>query len=503
MSESIRMLVVEDSEDDAALLVRELTRAGFALSHKRVWSAGMLEESLAHNTWDLVISDHSLPGFSGTDALHIVRAREPNLPFIFVSGSIGEDTAVAAMRAGAQDYVMKGKTARLIPAIRRTLQESQARHRERITEEQLRSAGELIRSVFAASPLAIVATDLSGDVTLWNPAAERLFGWTQEEVIGKKNPVVPLHARESIEARRMRATQGELLGDLEATRVRKDGSMVDVSVTVAATYDRGDRPDGITVVYQDMTERKQLQAQFLQAQKMEAVGRLAGGVAHDFNNLLTVITSYTDLLQESVQDDGARRDLAAIRQAAEAATALTRQLLSFSRQRVLEPKVVALGDVVAGAAKLATRLLGASITLVEKFEKTTGIVKVDPGHVEQIVMNLLVNARDAMPKGGKLFISTRHADSIASHTGERVVSNDAGYALLSVRDTGTGMDAATQARIFEPFFTTKPIDRGTGLGLATVYGLVKQYDGVVDVRSELGAGTTFDIYLPLYSASEP
>ncbi len=497
MTEKLRVLLVEDSEDDAALLLRELKRAGYDVSFDRVYTADAIETSLAKHDWDLVISDHGMPAFSGTEALQIVRRIAPDVPFIFVSGSIGEDIAVAAMRAGAQDYVMKGNIRRLAPAINRELKDSEARRRERMTEEQLRSTGEILRSVFAASPLAIIATDVNGLVTLWNPAAERLFGWKREEVIGRENPVVPDHARETIEARRELVKQGETITDVEARRLRKDRTFVDVTVTVAATRDRDGVPDGVTVVYQDLTDRKQLQAQFLQAQKMEAVGRLAGGVAHDFNNLLTVITSYAELLRaESKPDDPRDDDLAQIQRAADAATALTRQLLSFSRQRVIEPRVIDLNEIVAGATKLASRLVGSTVEMLSDLDANTGTVKADPGHIEQIVMNLAVNARDAMPRGGKLIISTRRVDAHELHENTAAAGGVTAHAMVSVADTGTGMDEATQQRMFEPFFTTKPIDKGTGLGLATVYGLVKQYEGTVRVKSELGVGTTFEIYLP-------
>jgi two-component system cell cycle sensor histidine kinase/response regulator CckA len=497
MAEKLRVLLVEDSEDDAALLLRELKRAGYEVTYERVFAADTIADSLGRHEWDLVISDHGMPAFSGTEALQIVRRLAPDLPFIFVSGSIGEDIAVAAMRAGAQDYVMKGNIRRLAPAIDRELKESEARRRERLTEEQLRATGELLRSVFSASPLAIIATDVNGLVTLWNPAAERLFGWKRDEVIGRDNPVVPEQAREIIEARRELVKQGETITDVEARRVRKDGSFVDVTVTVAATRDRDGLHDGVTVVYQDLTERKQLQAQFLQAQKMEAVGRLAGGVAHDFNNLLTVITSYAELLRaDSKPDDPRDDDLAQIQRAADAATALTRQLLSFSRQRVIEPRVIDLNEIVAGATKLASRLVGTTVEMVSYLDAGTGTVKADPGHIEQIVMNLAVNARDAMPRGGKLVISTKRVPAHEVHENAAGPGGVAEYAMVSVADTGTGMDEATQQRMFEPFFTTKPLDKGTGLGLATVYGLVKQYEGTVRVQSTVGVGTTFEIYLP-------
>ena len=278
---------------------------------------------------------------------------------------------------------------------------------------------------------------------------------------------------------------------------------MDVTVTIAATHDRAGAPDGVTVVYQDLTERKQLQGAIPPGAE-DGGGRPARrrNVAHDFNNLLTVITSYTELLRaETSPDDPRDDDLAQIQRAADAATALTRQLLSFSRQRVIEPKVVGVNDVVSGATRLASRLVGSTVEMLSYLDPATGTVKADAGHLEQIIMNLAVNARDAMPSGGRLVISTRHADAHELGEDNAGAEGGAGYAMISVADTGTGMDEATQQRMFEPFFTTKPSDKGTGLGLATVYGLVKQYEGVLRVRSALGVGTTFEIYLP--STVEP
>jgi two-component system cell cycle sensor histidine kinase/response regulator CckA len=272
---------------------------------------------------------------------------------------------------------------------------------------------------------------------------------------------------------------------------------VTVQLSVRAVRGRGGEVEYYETFVRDVTEQRRLEGQLLQAQKMEAVGRLAGGVAHDFNNLLTVILSYGDLLLEDLPRDAPQRDdVAEIRQAAVAASALTRQLLAFSRQQVLEPRVLDVNAVVAGTEKLLTRLIGEDVRLTISLATTVGLVKVDPGQLEQIIMNLAVNARDAMPQGGRLTIETGDVEMDETYVRGHPLAHAGHYVMLAVSDTGVGMDAETQARIFEPFFTTKEVGKGTGLGLATVYGIVKQSGGFIWVYSEPGHGTTFKVYLP-------
>jgi signal transduction histidine kinase len=249
-------------------------------------------------------------------------------------------------------------------------------------------------------------------------------------------------------------------------------------------------------------ERAALEDQLLQSQKMEAVGRLAGGVAHDFNNLLTVILGYNDMLRERVRQDGAAMEYSdEVLHAAERASALTNQLLAFSRRQVAVPRVVDLNDIVVGIDKMLRRIIGEDIRLETRLSPGLPAVKVDPSHIDQVIMNLTVNSRDAMPDGGMLTIETAEVELSAEYAGRHIGVEAGRYVLLAVSDNGSGMDAATQARLFEPFFTTKEKGKGTGLGLSIVYGIVKQNGGDILVYSEPGSGTTFKIYLPAVTAA--
>ena len=368
-------------------------------------------------------------------------------------------------------------------------------------EEQLRRANNRLEAVVQASPLAIVSLDPDGIVQTWNPAAERLFGWTAQEVTGTLLPTVPAGDEPAFRESRRRVMQGEPLTGMEMVRKKKDGTTVTVNLFGAPLRDAAGRVTGVLGLMEDVTGVKRLEQQFFQAQKMEAVGRLAGGVAHDFNNLLTAILGSTDLLLETLPPDHpGREDALETRKAALRAADLTRQLLAFSRQQVLAPRVLSLNDVVSEMHKMLHRLIGEDVELRTVLGENLGAARADPGQIEQVVVNLAVNARDAMPNGGRLTIETANVDLDDGYAAEHTVVVPGRYVMLAVSDTGMGMDAATKARVFEPFFTTKPKGKGTGLGLATVYGIVKQSGGYVWVYSEPGQGTSLKIYLPRVDA---
>ncbi|MGE0863899.1 MAG: response regulator [Vicinamibacterales bacterium] len=380
-STDIRVLFVEDSPDDVELIMLELGRHGYRCDPRVVETRNDFLTALGNGPWDVVLSDHSMRQFTSLDALRLVREQDPDLPFIIVSGTIGEDAAVEAMRAGAQDYVLKHNMRRLGPAIEREMREAENRRQQRATQAALTASEHRLRH----------------------------------------------------------------------------------------------------------------------AQKLEAVGRLAGGIAHDFNNLLTVILGFSEFLIERLPpDDAPFRDASEIQLAAQRATRLTRQLLAFSRQQVLEPRTVDLVAAIRDLQPMVARLIGEDVRCEFVPAQPPHLVHIDPGQFEQVMLNLVINARDAMPDGGHLRVEL---DAVTLDEARALAVDVPAGAYIEVRvsDTGTGMTAETVEQIFEPFFTTKPPGRGTGLGLSTVFGIVRQHRGGIDVTTAPGRGTTFHVYFPVSS----
>ena len=496
MSVTLRLLLVEDSEADAELLARELKRAGFAVEFARVQTASQVERALDRGPWDIIVGDNSMPGFSGTEALEIVRKRGLDIPFIFVSGTMGEDVAASALEAGAGDALAKGDLRRLVPVIRRELREAAERRTQRETETALRAS---YAALVEQAPVGIYRSTPAGRFVAANPALARILGYDSPRDLLSLDMAHDVYV--DADDRRRLVDQdtytNQVYEELEANWKTKDGSRIRVQLSVRAQRDADGRVEFYEAFVRDITNQRHLEAQLAQAQKMEAIGRLAGGVAHDFNNLLTVILSYSDLLLEDLPADSAdREDVTQIRKAAQGASELTRQLLAFSRQQVLQPKVVDINASVAGIERLLTRVLREDIKLTCTLAPDAGMIRVDPGQLEQVIMNLAVNGRDAMPGGGLLTIETANVDLDAEYLRAHSLAKPGPYVMLAVTDTGMGMDAATQARIFEPFFTTKDVGKGTGLGLATVQGIVQQSGGFIRVYSEPDHGTVFKIYLP-------
>jgi PAS domain S-box-containing protein len=367
---------------------------------------------------------------------------------------------------------------------------------QRSVEADLRESSTTLRTLIDASPVAITSLDLTGRVIVWNPAAERMFGWSDREAVGQLLATVPDDNRPEFEAALARNRRGEA-SVYETQRKRKDGSLVNVLSSTSAILDGEGRVAATMAILVDVTEQKRLEEQLRQAMKMEGIGRLAGGIAHDFNNLLTVIAGRVYLLLgQLAADHPMRRDLQLIGQTGERAAALTKQLLAFSRKQVLTPIVLDFNGVVDTMKQLLGRVLGEDVHLIIDLDSSLDRVLADQGQLEQVILNLAVNARDAMPDGGQLVLTTTNVDVDDAYARRHPDLNVGTYASLAVSDTGTGMAPETMARIFEPFFTTKEVGRGTGLGLATVYGIVKQSNGHVTVESERGRGTTFRVYLP-------
>ncbi|MBI1865278.1 MAG: PAS domain S-box protein [Nitrospirae bacterium] len=344
----------------------------------------------------------------------------------------------------------------------------------------------------------IIITNPDAAIVYVNRAFEKQTGYTREEVLGKRPSILQSGRHDRAFYERMWGTllKGEAWTGVLVNR-RKDGTLYQEETVISPIRDADGRIANYVAIKLDVTRERELEAQLRQSQKMEAVGRLAGGVAHDFNNMLTVITGYSEfLLKRLSESDPIRSEISAIRQAGERAAGLTRQLLAFSRRQVLAPQVLSLNKVVSEMEKMLGRLIGEDVEIIMVLGRGLSNVKADPGQIEQVVMNLAVNARDAMPEGGKLTIETADVDLSEAYVREHVGVVPGRHVMLSVSDTGHGMDDETRSHIFEPFFTTKEVGKGTGLGLATVYGIVKQSGGHVSVYSEPGRGTAFKIYLP-------
>src|SRR2546421_3532159 len=477
----LRVLIAEDSEDDARLLLRELQRAGYAPTHERVDNPAAMTAALDRHGWDLVIGDYSMPAFSGPAALALLRARDLDTPFIFVSGTIGEDVAVEAMKAGAQDFLTKGNLRRLVPAIERELRDAEVRRERRRAQTALLERARLAELTSDVGIALTQGTDLQAMLQLCADALVRHLDvafariWTLDDAgrvlelrasAGMYTHIDGAHSRVPLGHYKIGAIAQERRPHLtnqvaddpqvhDQAWARREGmvafagyplvvhervlgvmamfarqplsefvpkALVSVASAVAVGIERERAEEAL----------RQSEERLRQAQKMEAVGRLAGGVAHDFNNLLTVITSYNDLLLEDLgADDPKRDDVGQIRQAAEGAAALTRQLLAFSRQQVLEPKVLDLKATVAATEKLLKRLIGEDVQLTTSLAPDLGAVKADPGQLEQVIINLAVNARDAMPAGGRLTIEAANMEMDDVYVRSHAPARPGRYVMLA------------------------------------------------------------------------
>jgi PAS domain S-box-containing protein len=633
MNSYLRVLIVEDSEDDTLLTVRELRRSGYTLDYVRVDTPSAMQEALEQQTWDIVIADYTLPTFNAPEALKILQSRKLDLPFIIVSGTIGEDIAVAAMKAGAHDYLIKGNLARLVPAVERELREAQERHQRHITEQALQESEERFRqlaenitemvfwmsdpkerqliyvspayesiwgrtceslyanflswveaihpedrqriqTVFFEQSLAgkydeeyriirpdgslrwirdrgfpmrntsgqphrtvgiaeditnrklaeqqireqaalldvatdaIFVQDLDQHLLLWNKGAENLYGWTAAEILGKS--AIQLLYRNSTNLPQFEAIQaillkqGKWLGELQ--QVAKDGKQIIVESRWTLVRDEAGHPKSILTVSTDITEKKQLQAQFLQSQRLESIGTLASGIAHDFNNILTPILAVAQLLPIKIPDldDKSHQLLEILEGSAKRGADLVKQILSFTRRGAEGTRTTFQArHLLADVAQIALRTFPKSIETRTDISPNLWPIVADATQLHQVLMNLTVNARDAMPNGGMLRISAENFWIDESYARMHVDAEVGPYIVITISDTGIGIAPEIIDRIFDPFFTTKEIGKGTGLGLSTVMGIIKNHNGFINVYSEVGKGSTFKVYLPSNQITEP
>lgn len=506
MKRLLRVLIVEDSADDEAMLLEELRRGGFEVVHVRVQTAETMRAALMEQSWDVIMSDYSMPTFTGIGALSVLKETGIDIPLIIASGTIGEETAVEALKAGASDFLVKDRLARLIPAIERETREAEGRRARRAAEAALSQTKERMQFALESAGVGIWESEVASGRTLWSDVLEQLHGLPVGAFAGTFDAFIEcIHAddRQRVLNSISESFRNRLDSRLEYRTTWPDGSTHWIAGIGRTFYSEAGEPIRAVGVGLDITAQKHLEEQFRQAQKLEAIGGLAAGVAHDFNNLLTIVTGYCELLAVRFADDAAAiQDLDEIRRAGTSATALTRQLLAFSRRQIVAPRAVDLNSILNDSYKMARRLVEENVQIDLRLADHLVPIHVDPGQIEQVLLNLVINARDAMPNGGVVTIETENAVVDEAYARTHLEVHPGSYVLLSVSDTGSGMSSEVQSRLFEPFFTTKERGRGTGLGLATIYGIVKQSGGHIWVYSEPGIGTTFKIYWPVAHSTE-
>jgi two-component system, cell cycle sensor histidine kinase and response regulator CckA len=487
--EGIHVLLVEDNPGDARLfqeLVRDTGAGHLRLEHVTRLSTAL--DRLSNAKFDVVLLDLSLPDEQGLRTLTRTHAHAPSVPIVVLTGLDDEALAVKAVRAGAQDYLVKGRVDGdlLVRSMRYATERARG-------VEALERREEHYRSLIENSLDLVSILNLDGTIRYASPSHERILGYQLEDLVGQ-NAFSFIHP-DDLPAARAALARSNASASLECRFRHKDESW---RVLEAFGRNLSHLPGvcGLVINSRDITDRKRLEEQLHHSQRLEAVGRLAGGVAHDFNNLLMVITGYSEMLLESMlQGDPARDDMEQVAKAARRATDLTHQLLAFSRRQVARPMLINLNVLVEDMDRMLRRILGDAIELITHFAAVLKTVRVDRGQMEQVILNIAVNARDAMPNGGTLTIETANVSVTGEIEAHRPSPAAGEYVVLTLADTGIGMDARVLARVFEPFFTTK--EHGTGLGLSTSYGIVKQSGGEIWADSKPGSGTTFRIYLPV------
>ncbi|MGD9488564.1 MAG: PAS domain S-box protein [Calditrichaceae bacterium] len=637
MSSAWHILHLEDNDRDADLIQSILLAEGVDCRFTRVDNQNDYLAALDQHQFDLILADYSLPQFDGLSALKIAQSSKINIPFVFVSGSFGEEIAIETLKMGATDYVLKERLNRLAPAVKRAYKEAEERKKLFKAEQTLRDSEERFRKIFEEGPLGMSLNDMNFRFTDVNNTLCQMLGYSKSELLNKSfleitHPDDASRNRENIEkllngesqtyqtekrylrkdgsvmyagltASLIRNNDGSpmsLLGMVDDITERKkmeialvesekkyrtifeesrdvifisspDGRFLDVNpigmeifgydsmedfigidiakdlyqnpedrnkflnnmerfgyvknyeilmkkksgepivfvATASVVRDDNGNLIGYRGVLRDVTENRQLERQLFQAQKMESIGMLAGGVAHDFNNILTVINGHAEMMLMKMQStDAFHSDAVAVLKAGKRASNLTRQLLAFSRKQIIEPKIVDVNKIINDLDKMLHRLIGEDISIQNVLYEKLGYIKADQGQIEQIIINLVVNARDAINQRTdkasekKITIETYDINLDEPYAAKHLSGKAGPYAVLAISDTGTGMPDEIKEKIFEPFFTTKKKGEGTGLGLSTVYGIVKQNEGSVEVYSEIGKGTTFKIYWPCVGESE-
>jgi PAS domain S-box-containing protein len=494
LSHSYRILFIgkDSSHEQQPLKMVQEAEDGvsFDVTTEKTWRSALPQ--IVSRPFDAVVWDCSSLNEGDLTFLRETRSRDSGVPIVVLAPKRRKQLRRKALEAGASECLPKESLNKdLLARVLRYIIEGNC------AENAVRQWERRFEDLFENTKDILFTLDLEGRITSMNKAAQEAIGWSRDEVLRKdiKSFIAPEHAAQCSETIR-RIVNEEPPQHFEIAMLHKDGRRVLIDVSAHLLGSKGNK-ELIQGIARDVTERRQLENMVRQSQKLEAIGRLSGGLAHDFNNLLCVISGHTELLTEALElNEPVLRSVTQIRKAADSAAALTRQLLAFSRRQVFHPQVVDLNAIVVETQRLLARLIDEHIESYTALDPALGRVLVDPVQLEQVIINLALNARDSMPGGGKLTIETSNLDLVEDHQSKLSQIPPGKYVLLALTDTGCGMNEETQSRIFEPFYTTKEMGKGTGLGLATVYGIVKQSGGFIWVYSEEGRGTTFKVYLP-------
>lgn len=499
----LRFLYVEDSEADYELALRSLRKGGLTVEGNRVESPEAFTAALAHGDYDIILTDYNLRGWTGLDVLRIIAKEHGavHLPVILISGAIGEEKAVECLRAGADDLLLKDSLARLPLAVRRALDERSNREAAHASQQWIEENEERFRLVVEATNDIIWDWDVVSDKAWISPKLKNVMGYEPSVAAhGADWWWAHVHPADREAARRkfeLALHGSQDISTNEYRFQRANGEYAAVQIWCKIVRDATGAPQRVVGAVMDVTEQKLLENRLRQAAKMDAIGQLAGGIAHDFNNILGVIMGNLELIELRSQNPPVVQErLASIKIASHRAAELTKQLLNFSRQQVTDQRLLSINDSIREALRFIDRTIEENIRIAPRLDTSVGAVMADPGQIQQVILNLVLNARDAMPQGGEITIETFPAAIDQGQPTHGAVMPAGNYVVIAVSDNGVGMDEATKQHIFEPFFTTKGSNQGTGLGLASVYGIVKQSNGFIWVYSELGKGTTFKVYLP-------
>jgi len=499
MSEQLNILVIDDSNADFLMIERHLNQNGLTASCRRVDSLVGLKEAITAGGWDLVLADYSVPQLNFMDTLNLVQTTLPDLPVIIVTGTVGEEKAVELLKLGARDFVLKENLARLVPAVQRALKDKRELELRRLAEELLRESEAKLRSIMDNIGIGVAlisptmeVLELNHRIREWFPAVDpaerstcyRVFNDPPRDVVCDYCPT------------RMTLQDGRVHEAM--TQTPHEGGTRNYRIVSSPVFNAAGEVMAAIEIVEDITDKLSLESRDRQSQKMESIGQLAGGVAHDFNNILSVIFGYSQLSLSMLQNDNpVKQHVEEIMKASERAAVLTRSLLTFSRKQVVDLALIELGSVVKNFEIFLQRLIREDIELTVSCNVEPLAVMADRGQIEQVLMNLVANSRDAMPNGGRLFIDTLSVTLDREFVAAHGYGKEGTYAVISVSDSGSGMDKETQSHIFEPFYTTKEQGKGTGLGLSMAYGIVMKHDGFINIYSEPGTGTIFKIYLPV------